>query len=79
MDKSALKKQHAKKTSVLHFSQGVPLLHVGLGALVLLYQCTSKCQQPQNTLVLHFGPNAQVLHIGLGELVFHDSCGLEGQ
>lgn len=56
MATSTLKKQHAKNTLMLHFGQDAPMLHIGLGALMFLYWCTSKCQQLQTTLVLLFGP-----------------------
>ena len=55
MATSALEKQHVKNTSVLNIGQDTLMIHIGLGAPMLLYQCEPKCKKTQNTVVIEFG------------------------
>lgn len=68
MATSALEQQHVKNTSVLNIGQDTLMIHIGLGAPMLLYQCEPKCKKTQNTVVIDFGSKIFVLH---------DPCALE--
>jgi hypothetical protein len=68
MDTSALEQQNVKNTSVLNIGQDTLMIHIGLGALMLLYQCAPKCKKTQNTVVLNFGSK---------NFVLYDPCALE--
>ena len=68
MATSALEKQHVKNTSVINIGQDTLMIHIGLGAPILLYQCAPKCKKTQNIVVLDFGSK---------KFVLHDPCELE--
>ena len=54
MATSALEQQDVKNTSVLNIGQDTLMIHIGLGAPMLLYQCAPKCKRTKNIVVLDF-------------------------